>query len=76
MNQAEEIVFRNDGDIDDLFNHIEQEIHLTAIIQFKLEEGLYKSFLQAKLIQLQIIKTEFQQAKIKYQQNYIEIDYL
>ena len=70
MNQAEEIVNRNKGNIKDLLKHIEQDIHITAIMQQRLDDGIHKSFLQAKLIQLQQIKSELQQALSRYQGHY------
>jgi len=67
MNQAEEIVSRNEGDINDLINHINQEIRVSTIINKKLDDGLYKNFIQEKTKQLLTIKSELQQALIKYQ---------
>ncbi len=67
MNQAEEIVSRNKGNVDDLVNHLNQEIHVSAIMLQRMGEGSNKSYLEAKLIQLQQIKVELQQALIKYQ---------
>ncbi len=66
MNQAEEIVLRNKGNIDDLICHINQEIHISAIMFEKLNDGIYNSFLQVKLEQLQIIKSELQVALDNY----------
>jgi len=60
MDQAEEIVSRNKGDIDDLVCHINKELHITAIMHKRLDDGIYKSFLQVKAEQLQLIKTELQ----------------
>ena len=65
--QAEEIVFRNKGDIKDLLHHIDQEIHINSIMSLSLEDGLLKNITQAKASQLQLIKTELQIALDKYQ---------
>ena len=64
--QEEEIVFRNEGDIDDLLNHIQQEIHLNSIIQLKLPDSVQKSILKVKLTQLYEIKLGLQQALDKW----------
>ena len=69
MDQAEEIVQRNKGNIDDLLNHINQEIHISAIIHLRLPSSLYKIFLNSKIVQLQEIKIELLQAQIEYQNN-------
>ena len=66
MNQADEIVSRNKGNIDDLICHINKEIHISAIIHKRIDDSVYKSFLQVKLEQLQIIKTELQVALVIY----------
>ncbi len=68
MNQADEIILRNKGNIDDLICHINMDLHITAIMHKKLDDGVYKCFLQVKLEQLQIIKLDLQQSLIKYRE--------
>ncbi|KKK48237.1 hypothetical protein LCGC14_3147190, partial [marine sediment metagenome] len=68
-NQEKEIVERNQGNIKRLMNHIEQELHLSAIIQLKLSDGLNKSLMQQRLIQLQTIKTNLQVELINYNES-------
>jgi len=69
MNQVDEIVSRNKGNIDDLVCHINKEIHISSIIHKRLNEGIYKSFLQVKIEQLQSIKIELQIALNNYKRD-------
>ncbi|KKK59352.1 hypothetical protein LCGC14_3035270 [marine sediment metagenome] len=69
LNEEKEIVERNKGNIKELMNHLENELHLSAIIQNKLSDGLQKSLMQQRSIHLQIIKTNFQIELIKYEEN-------
>ena len=67
-NQADEIVLRNKGNIDDLVCHINKEIHISAIIHKRIGDGIYKCFLQVKLEQLHQLKVDLQQSLIKYKE--------
>ena len=66
--EAEEIVERNSGEINDLINHIEQELHVNSILSFKMDNSIFKRFLQEKVLKLQLLKTELQQALEEYNQ--------
>ena len=64
-----EIVLRNKGDIDDLINHIDQEIHLNTIMLIKSKEGRFKTLLIAKTLQIQEIKKNLQEELTEYNKN-------
>ena len=69
MSEEKEIVLRNKGDIDDLLNHIDQEIHLNTIILTKIHKRrIYKNLLIITN-QLQEIKMNLQEELTEYNKN-------
>lgn len=70
--QAEEIVERNEGNINELILHINKEIHLNSIMNKNLTDGMLKTISQQRAIQLQLIKTELQISLVKYNKELIE----
>ena len=64
--EAEEIVRRNFGDINDIIGHIDQSIHINTILNKLPSSSILKSINNERAVQLISLKLELQIALAKY----------